>query len=103
LGGAWRWALAAAGLSGLVGVRAGWLGQPIVPRAIPFVPSTRQRIAMSGAAPSRAGPAQTSSQDVARTPELYSRMYRLTPSECWNFVRGSGRVLASTRSGVPNQ
>lgn len=53
--------------------------------------------------PSRAGPVQTSSQAAARQPVSYSRMYRLRPSLWGKEVRGSGRVLARTRSGVPNQ
>ncbi|HVK07823.1 MAG TPA: Gfo/Idh/MocA family oxidoreductase, partial [Gemmataceae bacterium] len=46
-----------------------------------------------------AGPAHTSSQLVARAPDSYSRTYRLMPSWWGKVVRGSGRVLARTRSG----
>jgi len=60
----------------VLGTRFGYSGQPIVPRAVPSVPSNRQRIEMSSAAPSRAGPVHTSSHAAARSPLAYSRMYK---------------------------
>ena len=53
-----------------------------------------------GRRPLARGPFQTSSQDEARAPLAYSRMYRLIPSSWANVVRGSGRVLARTRTRV---
>ena len=87
----------------VLGTRSGQPGQPISPSARPSVPSNRQRTVVLDPAPSRAGPAQTSSQPLARAPSSYSRIYRLIPSAWANFVRGSGRVLASTRTGSPSQ
>ncbi len=62
----------------------------MVPRASPSVPSTRQRMPMSPAQPSRAGPVHTSSQELARQPLSYSRMYRLMPSVWGKRVRRIG-------------
>ena len=69
----------------------------------PRSPRIASARSMLDPAPSRDGPDQTSSQPDARAPFSYSRMYRLIPSSWGNRVRGSGRVLASTRVGSPSQ
>ena len=86
------------------------LDLPIVPFAIPSVPSTRKVTEQSSSAPSRAGPAQTSSSARHRRPApppgaSYSRIEMQMPSS-WakeRAVRGSGRTDAITRVGFPNQ